>query len=69
MQISVLMKWQKTLIIKYNNLKNVVDKKLPNIWLGLEFGLSNLRILNIDDCTLPMIGILLGRPGSGKTVR
>jgi hypothetical protein len=60
--------WQKTLVEKYNNLKNVVDKKLPNIWAGLEFGLANLRILNIDDCTLPMIGILLGRPGSGKTV-
>jgi hypothetical protein len=60
--------WQKTLIEKYNNLKDVVDKKLPNIWPGLEFGLANLRILNIDDCTLPMIGILLGRPGSGKTV-
>ena len=60
--------WQKALVEKYNNLKDVVDKKLPNIWAGLEFGLSNLRILNIDDCTLPMIGILLGRPGSGKTV-
>ena len=61
-------KWQQTLIEKFDNLKNVVDKKLPNIWSGLEFGLSNLRIINLNDCTLPMIGILLGRPGSGKTV-
>jgi uncharacterized protein YukE len=61
-------KWQEILISKYNNLKDVVDKKIPKIWPGLEFGLSSLRILNIDDCTLPMIGILLGRPGSGKTV-
>jgi AAA lid domain len=60
--------WQKILIEKFDNLKYIVNKKLPNIWAGLEFGLSNLRILNIDDCTLPMIGILLGRPGSGKTV-
>ena len=35
---------------------------------GLEFGLTSLRILNIDDCTLPLIAMLLGRPGSGKTV-
>jgi ABC-type multidrug transport system ATPase subunit len=27
-----------------------------------------MPLLNIDDCALPMIGILLGRPGSGKTV-
>jgi predicted transcriptional regulator len=60
--------WQDDLIRKYNNLKNIVDAKLPKIWPALEFGLSSLRILNIDDCTLPMIGILLGRPGSGKTV-
>jgi hypothetical protein len=60
--------WQKILVEKYDNLKKIVDKKLPNIWAGLEFGLANLRILNINDCTLPMIGILLGRPGSGKTV-
>jgi predicted transcriptional regulator len=61
-------KWQSILVAKYNNLKAMVKIKLPKIWPGLEFGLSLLRILNIDDCTLPMIGILLGRPGSGKTV-
>jgi hypothetical protein len=60
--------WQDQLVTKYNNLKDVVDKKLPKIWPALEFGLSSLRVLNIDDCTLPLIGILLGRPGSGKTV-
>lgn len=63
-----LYKWQKILVAKYRNLKGTVESKLPNIWPGLEFGLSSLRILNIDDCTLPFIGILLGRPGSGKTV-
>lgn len=60
--------WQQKLIEKYNNLRDVVHKKLPKIWTALEFGLCSLRILNIDDCTLPLIGILLGRPGSGKTV-
>jgi predicted transcriptional regulator len=60
--------WQRILVAKYRNLKNTVELKLPKIWPGLEFGLSSLRILNIDDCTLPFIGVLLGRPGSGKTV-
>jgi hypothetical protein len=60
--------WQRILVAKYRNFKYTVELKLPKIWLGLEFGLSSLRILNIDDCTLPLIGILLGRPGSGKTV-
>ena len=60
--------WQRILVAKYQNLKNTVELKLPKIWPGLEFGLSSLRILNIDDCTLPLIGVLLGRPGSGKTV-
>jgi predicted transcriptional regulator len=63
-----LKKWQDELIRRYNNLKDVVKDKLPKIWLGLEFGLSVLRILNIDDCTLPLIAILLGRSGCGKTV-
>ena len=60
--------WQRILVKKYSNLKDMVELKLPKIWPGLEFGLSSLRILNIDDCTLPLIAVLLGRPGSGKTV-
>jgi hypothetical protein len=61
-------KWQSILVKKYLNLKDTVEIKMPEIWPGLEFGLLLLRILNIDDYTLPLIGILLGRPGSGKTV-
>ena len=61
-------RWQSTLVKKYRNLKDTVEIKMPEIWPGLEFGISLLRILNIDDCTLPFFGILLGRPGSGKTV-
>ena len=60
--------WQKILIRKYLNLKATVQENLPKIWPGLEFGLTSLRILNIDDCTLPLVAMLLGRPGSGKTV-
>jgi DNA-binding transcriptional ArsR family regulator len=41
---------------------------MPEIWPGLEFELSILRILDIEGCTLPFIGIILGRPSSYKTV-
>jgi hypothetical protein len=41
---------------------------LSEIWDGLDFVLPVLRILNLHDCTQPFIGLLLGRPGSGKTV-
>jgi transcriptional regulator TrmB len=60
--------WQTILNRKHQNLKDIINIKMPEIWPGLEFGLSLLRILNIEDCTLPLIGILLGRPGCGKTV-
>jgi DNA-binding transcriptional regulator GbsR (MarR family) len=46
----------------------VVDRNIPELWPGLEFELSVLRILNIAGCTLPFIGIILGRPSSTKTV-
>jgi predicted transcriptional regulator len=60
--------WKTTLQQKHDNLYTVVQKYMPEIWSGLDFELSVLRILNLDNCTLPFIGLLLGRPGSGKTV-
>jgi hypothetical protein len=60
--------WQSKLLEKYQNLKDVVQKTMPEIWPGLEFELSILRILSIEGCTLPFIGIILGRPSSYKTV-
>jgi hypothetical protein len=63
-----LEQWQIILDKKYRNLRGTINAKMPEIWPGLEFELSSLRILNIEDCTLPLIAVLLGRPGSGKTV-
>ena len=40
--------WIQTLQEKYQNLYNVVQKNMPEIWPGLEFILSILRILNIE---------------------
>jgi hypothetical protein len=63
-----LEEWQNGLAERYQTLQNVVQRNMPEIWTGLEFELSVLRILNIEGCTLPFIGILLGRPSSGKTL-
>jgi hypothetical protein len=60
--------WNKTVMEKYENLKNVSDENLRGLWYSLEFELSVFKILNIKDCTLPFAGILLGAPSSLKTV-
>ena len=60
--------WQLTLQKKHDNLYSTIQQYMPEIWSGLDFVLSILRILNLQDCTQPFIGLLLGRPGSGKTV-
>jgi polyhydroxyalkanoate synthesis regulator phasin/predicted transcriptional regulator len=60
--------WQSTLNLKFNNLHNTVKRLMPEIWPGLEFELSVYNVLKIEDCTLPVIGIILGRPSSSKSV-
>jgi hypothetical protein len=60
--------WHIKLKEKYENLQQLINKNLPNLWLSLEFELSLLKILNIQDCTLSFAGIVLGRPSSLKTV-
>ena len=60
--------WQTKLVKKYQNLHNVAQKNLPNLWHSLEFDLSIRNILHIKDCTLPFAGIVLGKPISLKTV-
>jgi hypothetical protein len=63
-----LEEWQSKLREKYSVLHNVVQNTMPEIWPGLEFELSIMRVLSIEGCTLPFIGIILGRPSSYKTV-
>lgn len=60
--------WNKTLIEKYQNLKNISNENLRGLWDSLEFELSVFKILNIKDCTLPFAGILLSPPSTLKTV-
>jgi hypothetical protein len=59
--------WQKLLEKQYKELQETVINNIPELWPGLEFELSVLRILNISGCNLPFIGLLLGRPSSYKT--
>lgn len=66
--ISSVEEWQATLSHKYNDLYNVVQKQLPNLWPSLEFELSIVNILHIKGCTLPFAGIVLGKPSSLKTI-
>jgi hypothetical protein len=66
--ISSFEEWQTKLVEKYQNLYNVVQKNLPNLWHSLEFDLSIKNILHIKDYTLPFAGIVLGKPSSLKTV-
>jgi hypothetical protein len=61
-------KWTEKLAENYRKLFDVTMKNLPDVWVPLEFALSVKTILNIEGCTLPFGGILLGVPGSSKTV-
>jgi hypothetical protein len=60
--------WYTEFTKKYENLHDIADQNLPNLWDSLEYELSIQKILNIKDCTLPFAGIVLGRPSSLKTV-
>ena len=56
------------LLEKYEHLRSVTLRNIPNLWPGLEFALSVKTILNIKGCTIPFCGILLGPASSSKTV-
>lgn len=60
--------WQAQLLDKYNTVKEKADAISPHIWPALDFALSVKTILNIKDCTLPFMGIILGKPSSSKTL-
>jgi len=59
--------WKIGLVDRFEKLRHVVLDNIPDLWVGLEFELSCLRVLNIHGCTLPIIAIILGRAAGGKT--
>jgi hypothetical protein len=60
--------WQTILLEKRQNLEDVIKKNIPQLWLSIQLIISVKCILNIADCTLPLITILLGAASSLKTV-
>jgi hypothetical protein len=60
--------WQTILLEKRQNLEDVIKKNIPQLWLSIQLIIAVKCILNIADCTLPLIMILLGAASSLKTV-
>ena len=58
--------WRTGLLDRFEKLHRVVCDNIPDLWIGLEFELSCLRVLNIHGCTLPIIAIILGREQEGR---
>jgi hypothetical protein len=60
--------WQTMLLEKRKNLEDIIKKNIPQLWLSIQLLVAVKCILNIADCTLPLIIILLGAASSLKTV-
>ncbi len=60
--------WQSTLVGKYEKLKQIIEKHYPEAWIFMEFCLSVKSIINIQDFTLPFMGVLIAAPSSMKTM-
>jgi hypothetical protein len=59
--------WQSIVADHYKKLKTVTKKHYPEAWPILEFCLSIKTILNVQNFTLPFMGIILAAPASMKT--
>ncbi|MGI9011054.1 MAG: hypothetical protein ACR2F1_07690 [Nitrososphaeraceae archaeon] len=59
--------WSTALKEKHQKLNDKVNEYFPEISLELDFILSIKTILNIDDITLPFMGIVFAVPSSMKT--
>ena len=60
--------WQTILLEKRQNLEDVIKKNIPHLWPSIQLIIAVKCILNIADCTLPLMMILLGAASSLKTV-
>src|SRR5947209_7529241 len=60
--------WSEKAKQKYDNLKKVIDENIPDLWPCMEFSLAVKLILNMEGCSLPFAGIILGPSGGLKTV-
>ena len=60
--------WQSIVAEKYENIRKITIKHYPEAWPFLEFCLAVKSILNIEDNTLPFMGVILSAPASMKTM-
>jgi hypothetical protein len=60
--------WTAILLEKRQNLEDVIKNNIPQLWPSIQLITGVKCILNIADCTLPLIIILLGAASSLKTV-
>ena len=60
-------KWSNILKEKHQNLDAKINEYFPTMQLLLDFELSIKNILNIEDITLPFMGIVFAVPSSLKT--
>jgi hypothetical protein len=60
--------WTTKLLEKRKILEDVIKDNIPQLWLSIQLIISVKCILNIADCTLPLLMILLGAASSNKTV-
>jgi hypothetical protein len=59
--------WFKILLEKRLKLNSKIDEYFPDVSLLVDFELSIKKILNIEDITLPFMGIVFAVPSSLKT--
>jgi hypothetical protein len=59
--------WQLEVGKKYAKLQEIIIKHYPEAWPIMEFCLAVKSVQNIQDNTLPFIGIILAKPSSLKT--
>jgi hypothetical protein len=52
--------WGTGLANRFEKLHQTVQNNIPDLWVGLDFELSCMRVINIHGCTLPIIAIILG---------
>ena len=60
--------WRQILTTKFLTLQNIVNRYYPDMWESLKFTIGVKTILNIEDISTPFIGIILGPPGTSKTL-
>jgi hypothetical protein len=60
--------WQLKVSEKYEKLRQVIQKHYPDAWTFMEFSLSVKYIINVQDFTLPFMGVLIAAPSSMKTM-